>query len=92
MPLFTYQQTALLLSIWVLNVFGNRISGGHYNPAVSLANMIRRDNGKIPRLLGLIYILAQLLGAFVGALVSWFLMGNFFGLRAAHLISDTKLD
>jgi glycerol uptake facilitator-like aquaporin len=63
----------MLLGLWVLIIFGQRISGAHYNPAVTLVNMLRRDTGKFPRLLGIFYILSQLLGGFVGALLSWFL-------------------
>ena len=33
--------------------------------------MIRKDAGKFPRLLALTYIVAQILGASAGALVSW---------------------
>jgi glycerol uptake facilitator-like aquaporin len=63
----------MLLGLWVLIIFGQRISGAHYNPAVTLVNMLRRDTGKFPRLLGIFYIIFQLLGGFVGALLSWFL-------------------
>jgi len=37
-------------------IFGYRISGAHYNPAISLAFMLRKDIGHFPRPLGLAYI------------------------------------
>ena len=53
---FSRNQTSLLLCIWVLTVFGWRISGAHYNPANSLAFMLRKDIGNFPRPLGIAYI------------------------------------
>jgi glycerol uptake facilitator-like aquaporin len=53
---FYAQQTALLLGLWILTIFGYRISGSHYNPAISLAFMFRKDIGHFPRPLGLAYI------------------------------------
>ncbi|CDW87230.1 major intrinsic protein [Stylonychia lemnae] len=70
---FSRNQTSLLLCLWVLIVFGWKVSGSHYNPAISFAFMLRRDVGKFPRPLGIAYILIQFLGGFVGALLSWFL-------------------
>ena len=70
---FTMNQTALLLTLWVLTIFGIKISGAHYNPAISFAFMLRRDVGKFPRVLGIAYIVFQCFGAFLGALLSWFL-------------------
>jgi glycerol uptake facilitator-like aquaporin len=77
---FTYNQTALLLTMWVLTIFGQRISGAHYNPALSVAHMLRKDVGTFPRLLAVAYVVAQILGAFVGALIAWFLIGGQKGL------------
>jgi len=71
---FSGQQVALLLTLWVLTIFGLRISGAHYNPAVSLAYMLRKDVGRFPRVLGLAYMGAQVAGAYIGALISWFLL------------------
>ena len=44
--------------------------------------MLRKDVGNFPRLLALLYIVAQILGAFLGAVVSWFLLGDFKGLKS----------
>ena len=52
-------------------IFGYRISGAHYNPAISLAFMFRKDIGHFPRPLGIAYILFQFAGGVLGALISW---------------------
>lgn len=70
---FSGNQTSLLLVLWVMSIFGMKISGAHYNPAISLSFCFRKDVGSFPRILALGYILFQCLGAFAGALVSWFL-------------------
>lgn len=70
---FSKNQTALLLCLWVLTIFGWKISGAHYNPAISLAFMLRKDVGHFPRPLGIAFIIFQFLGGFLGALMSWFL-------------------
>ena len=41
--------------------FGNSVSGAHYNPAVTFA-MITEN--RLPLAVGLVYIVAQLIGAF----------------------------
>jgi len=43
--------------------------------------MLRKDVGNFPRLLAVAYAVAQILGAIAGALVSWFLLGNFIGMK-----------
>lgn len=52
---------------------GGHISGGHYNPAVTLAVFIR---GRISTGDALSYVGSQLAGAFVAAFVSGWLLGN----------------
>jgi glycerol uptake facilitator-like aquaporin len=47
----------LLFGLWVLMVFGIRISGAHYNPAISLAVILRRDGHSFKPLLGIVYII-----------------------------------
>ncbi len=70
----------MLLVIWVLTIFGWKISGAHYNPCISVAYMLRKDVGSFPRILGVAYSVMQILGAFVGAMISWFLLSDFKGL------------
>ena len=54
---FGGQQSQLLLGLWVLIIFGMKISGSHYNPAISFAFMFRKDIGNFPRPLGIAYII-----------------------------------
>ena len=63
--------TGLLCGFFVLLIFSARISGSHFNPAITLAFMFRRDTGKFSRLLGLLYIAAQYAGALLGAILSY---------------------
>jgi len=70
----------MLLVIWVLTIFGWKISGAHYNPCISVAYMLRKDVGSFPRILGVAYAVMQILGAFVGAMISWFLLSDYYGL------------
>ena len=61
----------LLCGFFILLIFSARISGSHFNPAITLAFMFRRDAGRFSRKLGLLYFLAQYLGAVLGALFSY---------------------
>ncbi len=55
-------------ALMVVVYMGGSVSGAHYNPAVSLALFLR---GKLPRADLLPYMGAQLLGALVGAYLSY---------------------
>lgn len=57
----------------MLLIFGAKVSGSHYNPAVTLSFMFRRDTGRFSRPLGVAYIIAQVAGGFLGGLVAWIL-------------------
>ncbi len=61
---------AIGLVLMVMVYMGGHISGAHYNPAVSLALWLR---GKIPTGLMVQYRFAQLCGAFVAALLAFWL-------------------
>ena len=56
---------------FVLLVFSARISGSHFNPAVTLAFMVRKETGGFSRVLGIAYIIFQILGGFLGALLTF---------------------
>jgi glycerol uptake facilitator-like aquaporin len=81
--------TSLLLSISV--AFGLAISvlvytiapisGGHINPAVTYAFVI---SGKMQKMDGLRYVIAQCLGAFLGAAIVW-------GASASDLLTEGML-
>lgn len=70
--------------LMVLVYAGGHISGAHYNPAVTLAVLIRRKctMADVP-----VYLTAQILGAVAGALTAQFLVGSG---TAAGTIDVTK--
>jgi len=49
---------SMLCGFFILLIFSARISGSHFNPAITLAFMLRRDAGRFSRKLGFLYILA----------------------------------
>jgi glycerol uptake facilitator-like aquaporin len=56
--------------------------------------MLRKDVGSFPRILGVAYAVMQILGAFVGAMISWFLLSDYKGLIDSTpriLSSDTSI-
>ena len=61
----------MLLGIFVLLIFGAKVSGSHFNPAITLAFMFRRDIGKFSRPLGFAYIAFQTAGGFLGGLIAY---------------------
>ncbi|HEU5219640.1 MAG TPA: aquaporin [Gemmatimonadales bacterium] len=63
--------TALMVVVYM----GGHVSGGHYNPAVSVAVYLR---GKLPASDLIPYIMAQLLGAVVGAYLCYMLLDHTF--------------
>lgn len=53
------QQPGVLLCYWIISLFGLSISGAHYNPAITVAIMLRKNSGfGSRRLKGLLYIAA----------------------------------
>lgn len=53
---FYADYTGFLLGLFSLIIFSAKISGSHYNPAVTVAFMMRKDTGRFSRILGLAYI------------------------------------
>lgn len=66
---------AIGASLMVMVYAGGHVSGGHYNPAVSLAAMMR---GALPRREYLPYVVSQVLGATVAAWVACVILGKTF--------------
>lgn len=62
------QLLTIFIGFFVILILSAPISGSHYNPAVTLAFMLRRDTGRFSRGLGLFYILFQYLGALLGGI------------------------
>ena len=56
------RQVGLLFGFWIITLFGYKLSGSHFNPAITLSLMLRRDSpfgeGTNHRLLGVLFILA----------------------------------
>ena len=67
--------TGLFCGFFILLIFSARISGSHFNPAVTLAFMMRKDTGRFNRVLGILYIVFQYAGAFLGVLLAWTILG-----------------
>ena len=63
-----------MMGFYSLLIMGAKISGSHYNPAITLAFMFRRDTGRFSRVLGIAYIIFQFAGAFLGSLIALFLL------------------
>ena len=64
-------ETTILLGLWILTIFFWKITGSHFNPAVTLAFMLRKDTGRFSRKLGICYLIFQYAGALLGALISY---------------------
>jgi len=58
-----------------MTCFVFKISGSHFNPAITLAHMIKRED-KMPIGLGVAYMVVQLIGGYLGAcLVNFYVLG-----------------
>lgn len=66
---------AIGCSLMIMVYMGGHISGGHYNPAVSLAAMLR---GKLERKELLPYWVSQTLGAITASLLVYLILGQTF--------------
>jgi glycerol uptake facilitator-like aquaporin len=65
----TGQFIVVFLAFFIILILSAPISGSHYNPAVTLAFMFKRDTGRFSRMLGLFYIIFQYIGAMGGAIL-----------------------
>lgn len=66
---------AIGLGLMVMVYMGGHISGAHYNPAVTVAMMLR---AKLPAGEAIPYIVSQLLGATVAAVITYVITGQTF--------------
>lgn len=59
----------IFFSLWIITMFGMSLSGAHFNPAITLAQMLRKNStfGQ-RRLLGVIYIVGQICGGMIAGL------------------------
>jgi aquaporin Z len=75
-------------SILMVMIFaGGHISGGHYNPAVTLAVLLR---GKISVADAIAYMIVQILGAAVASYVVLYLLNDKIPENAAAMVNTTK--
>jgi aquaporin Z len=74
-------------SLMVMIFAGGHISGGHYNPAVTLAVLLR---GKISLGEAIPYMIVQILGAIVASLTVMYLMNDKIPDNAAEMANTTK--
>ena len=72
-------------SLMVMVYMGGHVSGGHYNPAVSLAVLLRGKMTSTGEFVG--YVVAQCAGALVAALVVYALLGKTFAPAPAPTAS-----
>ncbi len=75
---------AIGASLMIMVYMGGHVSGGHYNPAVSLALTLR---GKLASGEFVPYVVAQLLGAVVASLAAWVIMGQTFAPAPAPTVT-----
>jgi aquaporin Z len=78
---------AIGASLMVMVYMGGHVSGAHYNPAVSLAVLLRGKMGSVGEFVG--YVASQLAGAVVAALVVYGVLGKSFVPAAAEQASIT---
>ena len=76
---------AIGASLMVMVYMGGHVSGGHYNPAVSLAVLMRGKMSSTSEFLG--YVISQCAGAVVAALVVYFIVGRTFAPAPAATAS-----
>lgn len=72
---FSQNPLAIGLMLMVMVYMGGHISGGHYNPAITLAVFMR---GKIEKKLLPGYMISQILGAFTAALIFYIVNSDSF--------------
>ena len=69
-------KSPLLMGMFVVIMFGARISGSHYNPIITFSYMVGNvRQGKFDRLLGLFYMLSQFAGGLMAGFMNMMLNG-----------------
>jgi aquaporin Z len=77
---------AIGASLMIMVYMGGHVSGGHYNPAVSLAVLLR---GKLPATEFLAYVVSQVAGAVAAALIAYVITGKTFAPAPADSATTT---
>src|SRR3954462_7942392 len=76
---------AIGASLMIMVYMGGHVSGGHYNPAVSLAVLMRGKMASVGEFVG--YVISQCAGAVLAALVVYFIVGKTFAPAPAATAS-----
>jgi aquaporin Z len=76
---------AIGASLMVMVYMGGHVSGGHYNPAVSLAVLLRGKMASAGEFIG--YVVSQCVGAILAALVVYYVVGKTFAPAPAPTAS-----
>ena len=74
-------------TLMVMIYAGGHISGAHYNPAVTLAVLIR---GRISPAEAIVYMIVQIIGACVASLLVMYLMNDKIAETAVEMASNVK--
>jgi len=74
-------------SLMIMVYMGGHVSGGHYNPAVSLAVLLRGKMASVQEFVG--YVVSQLVGAVAAALVVYYVTGKTFAPAPADSATTT---
>ena len=78
---------AIGASLMVMVYMGGHVSGGHYNPAVSFAVLLRGKMASVGEFIG--YVVSQCAGALVAGLVVYAILGRTFAPAPAPAASVT---
>ena len=81
---------ALLAGYWIITIFSWKLSGAQFNPAITLAYVLRkdRDAAHMGWPLGFCYVGAQCAGAYLGALLMGFFNWTALPLVPGEVVGD----
>ena len=68
---FMVDVVGFFTGFYILYTFCSKKIGGHFNPAITLAYMFRKDVDEKSKRIGLLYILFQYIGALLGTIISY---------------------
>lgn len=60
-------------TLWVLGLIGERISGAHINPAITLVYALRRENRLENVGMVILYIVVQFIGGLGAGFLGWWI-------------------
>ena len=66
----------LFLTFWIVTAFAIRVSGAHFNAAISFAFSLRKDTGSLSRKMAIWYMAFQCLGALAAGFTCLWILGG----------------